>query len=426
MDRRLIPAWKLHLSILLTALSATSLTAQDKLSYPVVGTGQKKCYDSRGNVIRPGKADDYYGQDAQFPSLKPDYTDNGNGTVTDNNTGLMWQKKFREIEWRNAAKDAAKDRTGGYSDWRVPTVKELYSLIDFSGRTGSAGPSSQTAPRDAIPYLDTRAFAFEYPARGRFIDAQYITCTVGVSPVMDGMTGFFGVNFADGRIKCYPLSGRPQKPMFYARYVRGNPDYGINRFSDNGDGTVTDRATGLTWMKIDSGAPSLRTSLGNYARKDGSMDWREALDFSKNLNYAGKNDWRLPNAKELQSIVDYSRSVDRTRSAAISPLFQCTAIRNEDGKYDFPYYWTSTTHLDGRKMGTDAVYIAFGRALGYMATRGAPRGEKRWLDVHGSGAQRSDPKVGNPADLPLGRGPQGDARRIYNFVRCVRGEPAGK
>jgi hypothetical protein len=43
-----------------------------------------------------------------------------------------------------------------------------------------------------------------------------------------------------------------------------------------------------------------------------------------------------------------------------------------------------------------------------------------WTDVHGAGCQRSDPKEGDPADYPYGRGPQGDAIRIYNYVRLVR------
>ncbi len=43
-----------------------------------------------------------------------------------------------------------------------------------------------------------------------------------------------------------------------------------------------------------------------------------------------------------------------------------------------------------------------------------------WLDVHGAGAQRSDPKSGDPSDWPTGNGPQGDAIRIYNFVLLVR------
>ena len=44
----------------------------------------------------------------------------------------------------------------------------------------------------------------------------------------------------------------------------------------------------------------------------------------------------------------------------------------------------------------------------------------RLLDAHGAGAQRSDPKSGNPADLPSYFGPQGDLRRVYNHARAVR------
>jgi hypothetical protein len=44
-----------------------------------------------------------------------------------------------------------------------------------------------------------------------------------------------------------------------------------------------------------------------------------------------------------------------------------------------------------------------------------------YVDVHGAGAQRSDPKTGDPAMFPHGRGPQGDVIRIYNYVRLVRG-----
>jgi hypothetical protein len=119
----------------------------------------------------------------------------------------------------------------------------------------------------------------------------------------------------------------------------------------------------------------------------------------------------LPNAKELQSIVDY------TRAPAIAPVFQSTQL--PDGEH--PFYWTSTTHLDGPpdRRGSAAVYIAFGRALGWMQFP-TGQGDHRLCDVHGAGAQRSDPKTGHPADFPHGRGPQGDVIRINNFVRCVR------
>ena len=41
-------------------------------------------------------------------------------------------------------------------------------------------------------------------------------------------------------------------------------------------------------------------------------------------------------------------------------------------------------------------------------------------DVHGAGAQRSDPKAGDPGDYPQGHEPQGDVIRVFNYVRLVR------
>ncbi|NWF63703.1 MAG: DUF1566 domain-containing protein, partial [Chloroflexi bacterium] len=136
--------------------------------------------------------------------------------------------------------------------------------------------------------------------------------------------------------------------------------------------------------------------------------WCESLD------YAGSSDWRLPNAKELHSIVDYTRSPDTTNSAAINPLFQTTYLENginNNGDANYPHYWSSTTHLDGIPAGARAVYFAFGEAQGLM--------NGQMMDVHGAGAQRSDQKSGDPASLPVGAGPQGDVQSIYNYARCV-------
>ena len=84
---------------------------------------------------------------------------------------------------------------------------------------------------------------------------------------------------------------------------------------------------------------------------------------------------------------------------------------------NYPFYWTSTTHENERMTG-NAVYIAFGEALGWMKSR---TGDNYILmDVHGAGAQRSDPKTGDASKYPHGHGPQGDVLRINNYVRCVR------
>jgi hypothetical protein len=368
----------------------------------VVDTGQVSCYDLRGRVIGcPAPGRELSGQDAQHEGRTPKYRDNGDGTVTDLVTGLMWQKAMTGgVSWDEAVAGASRTTTGGYDDWRLPTIKELYSLILFTGVTGRSAAGS-------TPYLDTSVFDFDYgneAAGERFIDSQCSSSTEYVGTTMRGNATVFGVNFADGRIKGYPKrmpDGRVVKK--YVRYVRGNPDYGVNDLRDNGDGTVSDRATGLMWSRTDSGR---------------GMSWPDALAWAAKKNsedFLGHDDWRLPNAKELQSLVDYARAPGVTDSAAIDPVFEITRL--ESGEY--PYFWSSTTHLDGRMPGEAAVYVAFGRALGYMRQRGQ-RGSYQLLDVHGAGAQRSDPKTGDPDDFPHGRGPQGDDIRIFNFVRLVR------
>jgi len=74
----------------------------------------------------------------------------------------------------------------------------------------------------------------------------------------------------------------------------------------------------------------------------------------------------------------------------------------------------------GRVLGERAVYIAFGLATGKMRDRRS--GRRRTLNVHGAGAQRSDPKSGDPNSprWANGFGPQGDEIRINNYARAVR------
>jgi len=147
---------------------------------------------------------------------------------------------------------------------------------------------------------------------------------------------------------------------------------------------------------------------------DGEMrDWENALSYAENLELGGYEDWRLPNAKELQSIIEYTRSPQSTSSAAIDPLFQISEIEDTEGNPgQYPYFWTGTTHQDGPNPYSSAVYIAFGEAQGLM--------NDRLMDVHGAGAQRSDPKSGDRGAYPVYHGPQGDVRYVYNAVRCVR------
>ncbi|MCU0644109.1 MAG: DUF1566 domain-containing protein [bacterium] len=408
-------------TLILTGIFVTSLWSQSTFKYPIVDTNQRTFYNNKATIAAPSVGGAFYGQDAQHSGSQPSYTDNGDSTITDNVTGLKWQKSpdmdgdgdidaNDKLSYKEAVARASSFHLGGYNDWRLPTIKELYSLILFSGLDPSGWNGTNT---DLLtPFIDTNYFDFAYgdtDAGERIIDAQFATSTLYVGTTMMGDETMFGVNFADGRIKGYPtgpMPGQTKDKGYFVLYVRGNTAYGSNDFVDNGNGTITDQATGLIWQKDDS-----QTGL----------DWEDALAWVQQKNvekYLGYNDWRLPNVKDLQSIVDYTRSPSVNNSAAIDPLFNCSTITDESGEKDYPFFWSSTTHANMTN-GGNAAYVAFGEGLGWMQMP-PNSGSYNLLDVHGAGCQRSDPKEGDPDEYTYGHGPQGDVIRIYNYVRLVR------
>lgn len=368
---------------------------QSEVTYPIVDTGVTKLYTDLEVVSSISLGDDYYGQDAHYTGNEPSYQDNNDGTVTDLVTDLMWQQTmYDKMTDDEAVAYANESQLGGYDDWRIPSIKELFSLIQYSGESGG-----ETAK---VLFIDTDYFdqpLGDTSIGEREIDAQVWSSTHYVGQTMKGDETIFGVNFIDGRIKGYGAVNprtRTDNEMYF-RLVRGNEAYGENVFVDNYDGTLTDTATGLMWQMADDGQ---------------TRDWEESLDYAENLELAGYSDWRLPNAKELQSIVDYSKSVQTTSSPAIDDLFVLTPITDPNGDINYGFYWTGTTHQDGINTASSAAYVAFGEAQGEM--------KNAVVDVHGAGAVRSDPKSGDESSYPQYFGPQGDIRYVYNFVLTVR------
>jgi hypothetical protein len=395
-----------------------TLSAQ---TFKIVDTGQTIYYNNQDEISAPVMGAAFYGQDASIDGFQPDYTDNGDGTVTDNITGLIWQQSADltgdgiiniddKLSHAEALAGADTFNLAGYSDWRLPSIKEAYSLFMFSGEDPSGYEGTDT--EGLIPFINTDYFDVDYgdtDAGERIIDGQFASSSVYVGTTMNGDSTMFGVNFVDGRIKGYPMGpmpGQTEDKQFYVLYVRGNELYGQNEFVDNGDSTVSDVATGLMWQQGDS---------------EVGLDWETALELAQTRNtqnYLGYNDWRVPNAKELHSILDYSRSPSTSNSAAIDPIFTCTVIIDEGNEDNYPFYWSSSTHTNMQN-GAWGAYVCFGEALGFMADPFPPF-DVTLLDVHGAGAQRSDPKTGSADDYPEGHGPQGDVVRIDNFVRLVR------
>ena len=124
---------------------------------------------------------------------------------------------------------------------------------------------------------------------------------------------------ATGQTACYDAAGNviacdsAESPGQDGFYQAGCPSAG--RFTDNGDGTVADNCTGLMWQK---------------ATAPGTHTWQEALQYCEGLEFAGHDDWRLPNVRELQSIVDYGRW-----GPSIDPVFGA----------EYGWYWSSSTSV---------------------------------------------------------------------------------
>jgi len=230
--------------------------------------------------------------DPNEPVCNPrSYTNLGNGIIKDNVTGLMWQQATAPGTYSlNQAKTYCNGLSlGGYTNWRLPTIKELSALVDSSS---TSGPTINTTY-----FPDTVASDHYYlsstPAGAFFLDV--IWC-------VDFFIGKTVMNVDPG-------------VDLYVRAVRGGSL--TNSFVDNGDGTITDTRNGLMWEKLNS-APT--------------ATWDQAKAYCENLTLGGQSDWRLPNRNELRSLVDYSRN-----NPAINTTFFPDAVADD--------YWSSTTDV---------------------------------------------------------------------------------
>lgn len=125
--------------------------------------------------------------------------------------------------------------------------------------------------------------------------------------------------------------------------------YSGTRFTNNADGTITDNATGLMWVA----SPTAAGVGGTYKWYDSILLTYPAIAACENLSYAGYTDWRLPNAKELQSIVDYGR---------YSPSIDTTYFTSQSSNY-----YSSTT--DALNTGSAwVVYFGYGNVYGSVKT----------------------------------------------------------
>ena len=364
----------LYSAIFLTGCKS-SVTNSTGLTYPIVDTNQGFCYNDSIRMDPPAEGEPFYGQDAQYTGYVASYNDNGDGTIKDNVTGLMWAQELStsSYTWDDAVKYCDTLTLGGYTDWRLPSVKELWSLRDFS----------QGWPWVNTDYFHLVGDGSDQRQQHTWTSNRYLVVSEYQNDQVKGNPSFI-VNSWTGHIKA--MDGAR-----FVRPVRGNTQYGQNDFVDNGDGTVTDKATGLMWSKDDSGK---------------GFTWEEALAYAESATLAGYDDWRLPNAKELQSIADYSGVFP----AMDTTVFNLTQLTNIRGQVDYPFYWSSTSNpVEGSDGAVElgSVY-AWVLAAGYNTDPGGN-------DLHGAGSVVFTPKSEeyfSEIDPEIHR---------YNYVRLVRG-----
>jgi len=279
-------------------------------AFALPDTGQTKCYQGVSPYAEIPCAGT--GQDGAYNINPVNYTDNGNGTVTDNNTGLMWQKQG---DGTTRTWDAAVSYCVSLgTDWRLPTEKELITIVDYS--IPYPGPMINPV------FTGTPQYSFYWSSSTFLSGYPYGAWAVG----FDGgyVYGYFTGN--DGYVRC----------------VRGDQALTQN-FVDNGNGTVTDNNTGLMWQQ---GEPGAKT-------------WDSALSYCENLILpsSGYSDWRLPNITELESITD-----DTVFDPVNHPIaIDTNAFPNANASN---YYWSSTTSAV-YPSGAWLVYFHYGGNYGY-------------------------------------------------------------
>ncbi len=305
--------------------NATSIDDLVLIANPVLAplkTFQSQCWDAAGSIIpcagtgqdgehQAGRGVNFSGPN-QHPTFGTDYT------TTDHSTGLVWKSCSEGLHGptcgsgsslhsnRSLAANACSALNNvhagagyaGRTDWRIPTVKELYTIMNYDGQSPTG-------------------FLASFPG---MLASSYWTSNMVPPPIVDF---FWAPGFNRGRVNFTHVNDVSPSVLC----VSPGPGLPSPEYIDHGDGTVTDRSTGLTWQKCNRGQNNDSTCTGTGTQQT----WTDALAYCNSLNLAARN-WRLPSVNELKSLANYSTA----NPAVNTSMFPGT-------RADF--YWSATTVL---------------------------------------------------------------------------------
>lgn len=265
----------------------------------------------------------------------PQFVDNGDGTITDTRTNLMWQKAQPERKSYNDVQEMLKDfELAGYKDWRLPTMNELGTIFDESYENKNwycdkFFECDKLQP-PILQHITANIFAGTY---------------VWIMNFNFGYEGYYGEKFVPLAYRLvrdvktsdnkFQMPSGGQKEIFDAKgnVIGVNENFGAKNFV-NTENYILDKKTGLSYEKNSAG----------------TFTFDEAQEHIKKLNaenFGGKNDWRLPNVDELRFIVDYSK---------MNP-----AVFDEFKNFVAPiFYWTSDEHAITKNQRAWVIYFGYG------------------------------------------------------------------
>ena len=304
------------------------------------------------------------GEDADYNINTPFYQNNGNGTITDTITGLMWQQvDGGEMTFDKATTYANDLVLGGFSDWRMPTVLELHSILHLDKNNPALNTTYFTSP----------TAQYWWSSQKQVNDAAKAWVTnsgggVGNHPVSETVS-----------------AGGAKK--FHVRAVRdiSSPTTIATRFLDNKNGTTTDQLTGLIWQQVPTD----------------SMTWEQALITAEGMSIGSSSLWRMPNIKELQSISEatiYNPSINKTYFSGISTT-QCWASTSLSNQSTKAWYLDTQYGITSQALKTNKLRLLAVRSATTVTSVSTLSKAKESLNIY------PNPGTGlfaHKADEPLG------------------------
>ncbi len=238
----------------------------------IIPTNQDKCYDNDVEIACPDSfRKDFFGQDAQYDDASRKFikkTINSDEVVADTFLSLFWYVDTTNTTFRlwSEAKDYCENLNyAGKTDWRLPSVEEFSTIVDYS-KTKPAVDSNLFPVTLHTNYLWTST---EDTADSElaFIYSLY----PGTVTVMPKTNSFKGIICVRGDVFKY-------------------------------DGVFTSGGTATNETFKDT------TNHLVWTRKIVLKNWKDALNYCENLDYANHTNWRLPNINELITLLNYSKN----------------------------------------------------------------------------------------------------------------------